>query len=139
MIHIKKDIDTKLRRLVVQNWIVNNSDSKPSRFDRRLWYDSDFSRLKIVFDWCKQSLTRSILPSSQCHIFCTKKERLAIYCINLLLISANYKTGMDRFFIVVVSKKQSLTQLFCLFKTHSEFSTQNFQFKCSTFSISHLI
>ena len=31
----------KLSELVVQNWIVDDSDSKPSEFDRRLRYKSD--------------------------------------------------------------------------------------------------
>ena len=56
------------------------------------------------FDCCKQSLTRlyhpSFLPSSAT-LFCTKKERLAIYCKNSRLICANHKTGKDRFFIAV--------------------------------------
>ena len=34
--------------------------------------------------------------SIQCPTFCTKKEQLAIYCINFLLFCANHKTGLGQ-------------------------------------------
>ena len=55
----------------------------------------------LVFDCCKQSLIQLYYPPShpsRTILLCTKKERLGIYCIDLLLFCANHKTGEDRFF-----------------------------------------
>ena len=91
-----------------------------------------------VFYCCKPSLTRlyhppthpsihssihpSIHPPIQCHTFCIKKERMPIYCIYLLLLCANYKTGEDRFCFFLTSI------LFFINSRHkcSKFSTSNF-------------
>ena len=86
-------------------------------------------RWNIIFDCCKQSLTRlyylpfhpSIQPFIQDHTFCTKKEWLVIYCINLLLFCATHKTGEDLFLY---------TQNFQLQIFNA--NAQNFQ--CRTFS-----
>ena len=71
-----------------------------------------------IVDCCKQFInwlyhppTHSpIHPSthtSSAILFGTKKERMPIYCIQLLLLCANYKTGEDRFFTPVFEHKCS--------------------------------
>ena len=64
----------------------------------------------IIFDCCKQSLTRSNIhppthppthPSSAI-LFCTENEQLPNYCMKLILFCAKRKTSEDRchFFIL---------------------------------------
>ena len=64
-----------------------------------------FYGFDVIFECCKKSLTRlyhpSIHPSNHptTLLFCMKNERLAIYCINLLIFCANHKTGEDLFIL----------------------------------------
>ena len=82
----------------------------------------------LIFDCCKQSLNPlqhpsihpPIHPVPEC--FCTKSERLPIYCLYLLLFCAS-----------------CFSQIFQLKIFNSQFSTKYFQRKFSTFSISQFI
>ena len=86
-----------------------------------------------LFNCFKQSLTWLYHPSihpSRTILFCTKKERMPKYCINLLLFCANHKTDENCFLINLKCPTSNFTaQRKCL-----EFSTENLQFFLNFFN-----